>query len=273
MAGALFWTTFDRHLDANEVFPMLAVLSLVEEPLGNILMYYPNVMSTMACVRRIQDYLILEEIPGIPPEELARASKHSAAVEKAPGVIEIGQRRLRAPLPTTEQHVVQFFMASIAPERGKPAVLFDVNINIEQGSLAMVTSSTGGGKSTLLRSVTGGAEVSQGSMHVDPRIAYCAQDPWIPNDTICNVIIGWCTFERVWYDTVVKACLLVEDIASFPGGDQFLAGSHGVKLSGGQKQRLVRCCILTLGIRFWPLTFDELANRQWQELCIPSRLL
>lgn len=240
LAGALFWTTFDRHLDAGEVFPMMTILYLVEEPLANIINYYPNVISTMACIRRMQDFILLEEIQGISPAEAARASRHSDAVEKEEGTIEVAQRRLRAPLPTTEKHVVQFFSASIAPEKGKPIVLSAVNINIERHALAMVASTTGGGKTTFLRAVTGGAEVTTGSMHVDPRMAYCAQDPWIQNDTICKNIISRYMFDPVWYDAVVKACLLLEDFSSFPGGDQFLAGSNGSSLSGGQKHRVVR---------------------------------
>lgn len=218
----------------------MTILYLVEEPLANIINYYPNVISTMACIRRMQDFILLEEIQGISPAEAARASRHSDAVEKEEGTIEVAQRRLRAPLPTTEKHVVQFFSASIAPEKGKPIVLSAVNINIERHALAMVASTTGGGKTTFLRAVTGGAEVTTGSMHVDPRMAYCAQDPWIQNDTICKNIISRYMFDPVWYDAVVKACLLLEDFSSFPGGDQFLAGSNGSSLSGGQKHRVVR---------------------------------
>lgn len=238
VAGALLWTTFDRHLNADEVFPMMAILYFVEEPLSNILNYYPNIMSTMACIRRVQDYLLLNEIQGISPAETVRASRHSEAVEKS-GSIEIGQRRLRAPLPTTDQHVVQFFRASIAPQRGKPPVLSGVNFDIKRGSLAMVTSRTAGGKTTLLRAIIGGAEIVQGSMNVDPRIGYCAHQPWIRNDTICKNIISEYKFDPIWYDTVIKACLLQEDIRNFPSGDQFLAGTGGVNLSGGQKQRVV----------------------------------
>ena len=239
IAGGLFWTTFDRRLDADKVFPTMTILYLVEEPLGNILNYYPNVMSTMACIRRMQDYLLLEEIPGVSQAEVIRASRHSEAAEKN-GLVEIGQRRLRAPLPTTEEHVVRFFNASIAPARGKRAVLSGVNINVTRGTLTMITSATGAGKTTLLRAIIGGADILSGSMHVDPRMGYSGQQPWIRNTTVRKNIISEYMFDPVWYAAVVKACQLEEDIRQFPDGDQFNAGSGGVNLSGGQRLRLVR---------------------------------
>jgi len=240
LAGALFWSTYNGHLDAAKVFPLLAILYLAQDPLANILMYYPNVMSTMACIGRVQSFLFLREVRRISPAEMARASAHIEAVEKGIDTVEVAQRRLRAPLPTNNEHVVQFFRTCIAPERNKPIVLSGVNINITRGSLTMVTSRTGGGKTTLLRAIIGGAEIVQGSMNVDPRIGYCGQHPWICNGTIRQSIISEYTFDPSWYDTVIKACMLEEDIRNFPGGDQFLAGSCGVNLSGGQKHRLVR---------------------------------
>ena len=41
-----------------------------------------------------------------------------------------------------------------------------------------------------------------------------------------------------WYNAVLKACALDEDVAHLKEGDETLVGSKGVNLSGGQKQRV-----------------------------------
>lgn len=246
IAGALFWTKYQTHLSADEIFPLMAILYLVQDPLANILMYYPNVMSTLACVRRIQNFLLLGEIQHVSESEAAPASSQAANDEKAANCIDVSHRRLRAPAPTTDQHVVEFLKASIAPEKGKTAVLSDVSIDIPREALAMLSGPTGSGKTTLLRSIIGGADVPEGSLRVDPSIGYCAQEPWIQNVSVRQNIISEYSFEPERYNRVVKACMLLEDFRNFPGGDQFLAGSGGVNLSGGQKHRVVCYRILRL---------------------------
>ena len=37
----------------------------------------------------------------------------------------------------------------------------------------------------------------------------------------------------------MHACLLQQDVAGFPGGDDYPVGSNGANLSGGQRQRVV----------------------------------
>ena len=46
------------------------------------------------------------------------------------------------------------------------------------------------------------------------------------------------SFNAPVYDSVIHACDLREDIASFDYGDMTVIGERGVTLSGGQKQRL-----------------------------------
>ncbi|KAJ5684651.1 ABC transporter integral membrane type 1 [Penicillium maclennaniae] len=44
--------------------------------------------------------------------------------------------------------------------------------------------------------------------------------------------------DEKWYNTVIYACCLEEDIRRWPDGDQSEIGSKGLTLSGGQKQRV-----------------------------------
>ncbi|KAH0285505.1 putative multidrug resistance protein, partial [Aureobasidium sp. EXF-3399] len=78
------------------------------------------------------------------------------------------------------------------------------------------------GKSTLLQALLG--EITQ--------------HPWLTNTTIRSTIIGSSEANDTWYETVLAACDLDEDIKNLPEGDKTVVGSAGTALSGGQKQRL-----------------------------------
>lgn len=73
-------------------------------------------------------------------------------------------------------------------------------------------------------------------------MAYCAQTPWLVNESILKNICGLTELSLIneaWYDSVIHACALDEDIKLLPEGDRTIIGSRGLTLSGGQKQRLV----------------------------------
>jgi ATP-binding cassette subfamily C (CFTR/MRP) protein 1 len=71
-------------------------------------------------------------------------------------------------------------------------------------------------------------------------VAFCDQTPWLVNGTVQKNILGYSNFDGLWYNSVIHACGLEEDISNLPLGDQSLIGSKGIMLSGGQKQRIVR---------------------------------
>lgn len=104
----------------------------------------------------------------------------------------------------------------------------------------MIVGPVASGKSTLLKGLLGELPKATGCVDVARRrIAFCDQTPWITNATLQQNILGYSVYERDWYKTVVHACVLDQDLAALPDGDQSVVGSNGINLSGGQKQRLV----------------------------------
>jgi ATP-binding cassette, subfamily C (CFTR/MRP), member 1 len=64
------------------------------------------------------------------------------------------------------------------------------------------------------------------------------QTPWLLSQSTQKNILGFANLNTEWYNAVVHACTLGNDIRLFPLGDQTLVGSNGISLSGGQKLRL-----------------------------------
>ncbi|RYP74556.1 hypothetical protein DL770_007577 [Monosporascus sp. CRB-9-2] len=99
----------------------------------------------------------------------------------------------------------------------------------------------GSGKSSLLDIVAGRAQAlkSVASITKDfTHAAYCEQSPWLPNDTIQNVIIGAERLDRAWFSHVLSLCCLTTDIAHLKKGSDTLVGADGASLSGGQRKRI-----------------------------------
>jgi len=87
---------------------------------------------------------------------------------------------------------------------------------------------------------------SSGSVKISTHdIAYCDQQSWLVNGNLKKNIIGESIYDKAWYDCVVHACSLEEDIAQLSHGDLTMVGSKGITLSGGQKQRVVSFSFLS----------------------------
>lgn len=96
------------------------------------------------------------------------------------------------------------------------------------------------GKTTLLKALLGETPSSKGFVHISTLdFSFCDQTPWLLSQSVQKNVLGFGTLEPEWYNSVIHACALDEDIALFPLKDQTLIGSNGISLSGGQKQRLV----------------------------------
>lgn len=117
-------------------------------------------------------------------------------------------------------------------------VLSDISITCRTGTLTLVTGRVGSGKSSLLCGLVGEAERVAGIVRVNGSIAYSGQSPWVLNRTLMDNICFVDEYRADWYHTVVRACGLDVDAASFQKGHDTLIGDAGITLSGGQQQRV-----------------------------------
>lgn len=137
---------------------------------------------------------------------------------------------------------------NISPAKGKDFILREMNFRIPSGSLVILYGPVASGKTTLLRTILGKSYQTNGSIYVaNERIGYCSQTPWLPNTTIWEAIYGAPApdasdayqMDEKFYNTVLQACALYDDIKSLPQGDQTRIGSgSSAVLSGGQMHRV-----------------------------------
>ncbi|KDN69983.1 putative ABC multidrug transporter [Colletotrichum sublineola] len=104
----------------------------------------------------------------------------------------------------------------------------------------VIFGSPGSGKSSLLLSVLGELHQKTGEIFRKPylEIAFCAQEPWLPDLSIRDVITRPLRLDGVWLSEVIAACDLAQDISLLPQKEDTMIGSSGSRLSGGQKQRV-----------------------------------
>ena len=120
--------------------------------------------------------------------------------------------------------------------------LKNIDFEVKPGELVAIVGEVGCGKSSLLQAIINCLILLNpkecDGVHINGRIGYAAQIPWIQNDTIRNNIIFSKPFEEEKYNKVLSLCQLNEDLETFEGKDLTEIGEKGVNLSGGQKVRI-----------------------------------
>ncbi|KAK1752219.1 ABC multidrug transporter [Echria macrotheca] len=217
ITGAIFWTNGSgQGLPISQAFTAVAIVTLVAEPLAQLLGIRGMIAASMGTFTRIQEFLCLED------------AGHYSLTSSRNGKAEAGE------------FMVDMSNASLQTRDGN-VLLRDVNLKVRHGSFHMITGLVGCGKTTLLSAIMGQVPLAQGSIRVsESSVAYCAQSPWLRNATVRENVIGGTEFgyDLDWFSKVVAACALDKDFESIPDWDTALVGSGGLTLSGGQKQRV-----------------------------------
>ena len=120
--------------------------------------------------------------------------------------------------------------------------LKNINLEIKPGELVAIVGEVGCGKSSLLQAMINSLILLNpkecDGIHINGKVGYAAQIPWIQNDTIRNNILFSKPFDEDKYNRVLSLCQLMEDLETFEGKDLTEIGEKGVNLSGGQKVRI-----------------------------------
>ncbi|KAH9897277.1 ABC transporter [Xylariomycetidae sp. FL2044] len=216
-----------RGLDPATIFTTVALLTMVTHPANMVMTIVPRAVAAYPSFERIQVYLLENSI-----------EDHRMMLTALKTPLEIEGDRETENLETDA--AIEVSRLRVGKQR---AVLNDISLTVQKGSVTVCTGETSSGKSLFVQSILGEVPPEAGEIRVSSkRVAYCPQAPWLPNSSVKNIITQHgpnpANDDAAWYENVVDACCLAEDFAALPMGDQTVVGSRGMNLSGGQRQRL-----------------------------------
>ncbi|KAJ5248923.1 hypothetical protein N7468_000374 [Penicillium chermesinum] len=225
----------ERPLTSESAYTALTLVSLISAPVNEFIRAIPSMNTAIASLQRIQDFLESEArrdhritLPG--------SHSSSAPTEDSDGIELVEQTQA----PKSESSAVLVARdASFSWDPASSLSVHDVNISIGRGQICIVIGPTGCGKSTLFKGILGETPSTKGFLYSNcAEAAYVDQTPWVRNTTLRENILGVSVYDESWYEEVVRACALDQDLPMLPNGDHTQVGSAGISLSGGQKQRL-----------------------------------
>lgn len=229
-----FYTVVGKHeLTASVAFSSLSLFNIMRDPMDRLAEMITNVIEAKTSVERVQNFL--------DEEETQKYSQLRGLHRSDPG-----------------DPVIGFRDASFAWSDSDTSYDFklqNLNITFEPEKLSVIVGPTGSGKTSLLMALLGEMNLLRGKVFLPgsslldqpiihrstglvESIAYCAQQPWLLNDTVRANILFQNKYDKRRYQQVVKLCALTRDFEILDSGDQTLVGEKGISLSGGQKQRI-----------------------------------
>ncbi|XP_063682425.1 ATP-binding cassette sub-family C member 10-like [Bolinopsis microptera] len=143
--------------------------------------------------------------------------------------------------PLGENSIIEMDNCSFYWEDSNDCCLARLQFQVNKGELMIVMGKSGSGKSSLLLALSQELNIATGVLRLKEwkdGAGIVLQDCWIKSGSVREAILDGCVFDLYWYETVVSACALDEDIAAFSQGDESPVGVNGSLLSGGQRLRL-----------------------------------
>jgi len=240
-----------QQLTASPAYTILSLISLLASPTKVLINFaIPQVMISIGCFDRIQDYLL--SVSRRDDRLLAPTASRAdcASVGEAALVRDNSNTQdveLKTLSPGTYQPIstavgtssVRVANCTLAWEDSTQPVINDVSFEVYAG-LTMLVGKVGCGKTSLIKGLLGEIQSTKGHVFLDSgEIAFVDQSPWVYHGTLRENIIGMSIFEHGFYSKVIDACALHEDFENLVQGDSTQVGSAGSGLSGGQKLRVV----------------------------------
>jgi len=229
LAGIWGYAAIYGHHDVSTIFTCMQILSNLKNNCDLFTKSFGRVIVIRPSVLRIENFLKMTEAPVLP--------------EKNPTWVSMWHQSMGGDEPMLTRgnpsNLVLKGSFKWGPET--PAVLHDLNLEVNRGELIAVVGAVGSGKSTLMQAILGELyPVDEAVAHISrPEvIAYCSQIPHIAEGTLRDNVIFGQEPDEDRYKAALHAASLENDLKMFPQGDQVPIGSRGVALSGGQRARI-----------------------------------
>ncbi|XP_072239695.1 ATP-binding cassette sub-family C member 10 [Leuresthes tenuis] len=218
-----------HQLTAAKVFTTLALVGMLIAPLNAFPWVLNGVLEAKVSLERIQCLLKLTN-----QDLLAYYALMSSEDSQTSILLNQGTFSWQGPNSSTQRET--------EPGAAKESLqLHSLGLHVTKGSLVVVVGKVGCGKSSLLAALTGELSRLSGVLYVANREAgfgLASQEPWIQHASVRDNILFGKDYCAAFYQAVIEACALSDDLNVLPNGDKTEVGENGVTLSGGQKARL-----------------------------------
>ncbi|XP_055014213.1 LOW QUALITY PROTEIN: ATP-binding cassette sub-family C member 10 [Boleophthalmus pectinirostris] len=229
------YTLLGHALTAAKVFTTLALVGQLVIPLNAFAWVVNGILEAKVSLNRIQKFFKLKN------QDL---QSYYALVcpEDDQTCILLSQGTFSWQSPDQNQDVNQDQGPGRPEREAKGSLLLQgLNLHVTQGSLVVVVGKVGCGKSSLLAALTGELNRLSGVVFVtgqDLGFGLASQESWIQHASVRDNILFGKDYDPEFYQKVIEACALSDDLSVLPNGDRTEVGENGVTLSGGQKARL-----------------------------------
>jgi len=249
MASAIFIFADPETLDLGKVFSTIALLGYV----FNFSVLYSNyaleaLYTIVVFNKRIDTIVLMAEKYGerVTSGTLSLSQNGSAKLDsKAPPMAEHEQRKhkhvVEGDTPRLKLTGVSAIWSPTEYLITQKAVINDISFEFNECNKVALIGRVGCGKTTLLNTILREVFIQKGSVEVEGSrliASYAEQNPLIISGTIRSNILFGSKYDEEFYQKVITACQLQQDIQTFPNGDLTKTGEMGVTLSGGQRSRI-----------------------------------
>ncbi|XP_078503539.1 ATP-binding cassette sub-family C member 10-like isoform X2 [Lissotriton helveticus] len=219
-----------HQLSTATVYPSFCLIDMLIVSLNNIPWTLTSIVEAKVSLNRIERFLQV-------PDQDVDSYYVTAPLSDPDLALEVREATFSWSLPKESG------VGKVDPkkeQKGAMEIVID-HLAVKKGSLVGVVGKVGCGKSSLLAAITGELNRKGGSVFIsdlEHGFGFVAQEPWIQFSTVKENILFGNRFNASFYQQVVEACALTDDLSMFPAGDQTKVGENGVTLSGGQKARI-----------------------------------
>jgi ABC-type multidrug transport system fused ATPase/permease subunit len=203
-------------LTAGTVLSALATFRILQEPIYNLPELISMTAQTKVSIDRIQNFIGEEDQKKLLQYHTSAESNIAIEFEAGEYTWETGDEKSK-----------------------RPTIKIMEKMNIMKGYKVAICGPVGSGKSSLLSSIIGEIpRISGAGIKIYGTKAYVPQSAWIQTGTIRENVLFGKEMDKAFYDDILEACALKQDIKMWLGGDLSVVGERGINLSGGQKQRI-----------------------------------
>ena len=191
-----------HELRIDLIFPAISLFNDLQFYMRSIPELITIYLNAMVSIERVDNFLKEDEIGNI------------ASADQSSDLGLVYGRQAEAP------PVLKLEDCSFAWPGTTEPTLRNVTLTVGPG-LTVVYGKLGSGKTALLQSLLGELDLLGGKVFIpDESVGYCAQTPWLQGVSIRDNILFHTPYDEQRYQTVLDACALLPDLASFKDGDE-----------------------------------------------------